>query len=75
MMRQPALGAAVSIQSLLGDADSNRQHVPYAIVDNDRIQILLSSKKDSLPKDKKLKGYLYSVVIVRVDILKLANDS
>ena len=74
MMRQPGLGAAVSIQTLLGDANPNRQRVPYDIVDDDRVQVLSSSKKKGLPKGEKLKRYLYDVVAARGDILKLADD-
>ena len=75
MMRQPALGADVSIQSLLGGANPNRQRVPYEIVDNDRVQVLSSSKKNGLPKGDGLKCYLQDVVTVRDDIISLAQDS
>ena len=74
MMPQPGLGAAVSIQSLLGNAGPNKQHVPYDIVDSDCVQILLSSKKNGLPKGEKLKGYLYDVVTMRMHILKLEDN-
>ena len=73
MMRQPGLGAAVSSQSLLGNADPNRQRVPYDIANSNRFQVLLSSKKNGLPKDNKLKGYLCDVVTTRVNILKLTD--
>ena len=74
MMRQLGLGAAVSIQTLLDDANPIRQRVPYNIVDNERVKVVLSLKKNGLPKDEKLKRYLYDVVTARVDILKFAND-
>jgi hypothetical protein len=58
----------------LDDANLNRQRVPYNIVDNSRVQISSLSKKISLLKDEKLTHYLYAVVTVREDILKLDNN-
>jgi hypothetical protein len=61
-------------QSGLGDANLNRQRVPYNIADNSHVQISLLSKKNGLLKDEKLTHYLYDVVTVREDILKLDNN-
>ena len=74
MMRQPGLGAAVTMQSLLGEAGKNRQRVAYDATDSDRIEVLASSRRNGLPTSAELKQMLVSVRNHRAELLSLASD-
>ena len=74
MMRQPGLGAVVTMQSLLGEAGKNRQRVAYDATDTDRIGVLASSRRNGLPTSAELKQMLVSVRNHRAELLSLASD-
>ena len=74
MMRQPALGAAVSLQSLLGESNEKRQQISYDVKDEDRITVLASSKRNGLPTSTEMKKMLVDVRKNRVELLVKASD-